>query len=386
MGSEPQLLQVAVASAVGGGGLLYKAIKNHKRLRKIVDTPRSKVASAPQGFIELEGFAWPQGETVQTLDGEEAIFYVLQIQKEEQSGSGKNRRRYWVTVFNYEHVVPFYLLDPTGVAMIIPHNSENEMRESTQRLFSKLSPDARTRVADMANGTISDFPPRTGFFSNQNKFRIIEKKLIVGSPFYATGDFKTHSFNQLTIDDSLATFANKVINFEARSLKNVKALLDRNNDGHICADEANAGYIMAAKLSRLNPKTETVPLEVFGTLDSSDNHQLFFADTHQHHLVERLGRWQTLKLTGGAALVTVSICLGLFELGIIVNPFEAERAAQQARLASEQRSLAAAEVQINALHEACVNGQKGFCQQLLERKSELGLSPEHIRYYEQQSR
>ena len=382
MSSQPQLFQVAVASAVGGGSLLYKAISNHKRLRKIVDTPRSKVASAPQGFVELEGFAWPQGETVQTLDNEEAIYYVLSVEKEQESGSGKNRKKTWVPVFNYDYVVPFYLLDATGVAIIMPQNSEIEVSDSNKRLFSKLTPDARSRVTEMVNGTIPNFPPGTGFFGSANKYRVVEKKLVVGSPFYASGDFKTHSFNQLTIDDSLATFAHKVINFEARSLKNVSKLLDRNGDGYVSAEEAYAGYTTAAKLSRLNPKPESAPLEVFGTLDTSENHKLFFADTHQHHLVERLGKWQTLKLTGGAALITASICMGLFEFGLIVNPFEAARAAEQARIVTQQRKLATAEVELRAIHEACVNGQKGFCQQLLERKSELNLTPEHIRYYE----
>lgn len=383
MGSEPQLLQVAVVSAVGGGSLLYKAIRNHQRLRKVVDTPRSKVASAPQGFVELEGFAWPQGETVQTLDNEEAIYYVLQIQREEQRGSGKNRRRTWITVFNYDHVVPFYLLDPTGVAVIMPHNSEVEVSDSTKRLFSKLTPEAQGRITDMVNGTIANFPPGTGFFGGGNKYRVVEKKLVVGSPFYATGDFKTHSFNQLTIDDTLATFAHKVINFEGRSLKNVNTLLDRNKDGAVCAAEAILGYTNAAKISRLNPKTETAPLEVFGTLDTSENHKLFFADTHQHHLVERLGRWQTLKFTGGAALIAASVCLTLLEFGLIVNPLKAAEAARREKLVTHQRSLATAETEVKALHDACVNGQKGFCQQLLDRKVELGLSPEHVRYYEQ---
>lgn len=380
--SKADLFQVIAVTAIAGGGLLLRTLKNHKRLRKIADTPRSKIASAPQGLVELEGFAWPQAETFQTLDGEEAIYYVIELQREETRGSGKNKRREWITVFHHQHIFPFYLLDPTGLAQILPHNSDVNVTNKSTRHFGHLSQKAIDRIAQIVGPGIDNFPPGKSFLNLfARKYRVVEQKIVVGSPIYANGDFKTHTTNQLMIDDSLATFANKVINFEARALKNVNRLLDRDGDGVVSTSEALAGYTTAAALSRRNPQKETVPLEIFGTLDSSDNHKLFFSDTHEHHLIEHLGKWQTLKLVSGAALIAISICVGLLEFGLIPNPFDEARKAERERVQRERVALVESQKEITALHTACVNGQAGYCRQLIERKNDLQLTQQHLDYY-----
>ena len=74
------------------GGLLYNAIKKYKTVRKIEDTAKSNIATAPQGYVEFQGFAWPMQKSVQCTRGFEAVYYSFSLQRQETQGSGKNKK------------------------------------------------------------------------------------------------------------------------------------------------------------------------------------------------------------------------------------------------------------------------------------------------------
>lgn len=377
------IIKVAVALAFSGGAMLYRSFKSFKRLRAIADTPSSKVASAPQGLVEFEGFAWPQGETVLSLDGQEAVYYTLELQREQSSGSGNSRRTEWVKVFSYEHANPFYLLDPTGIAVIEPGNCEVDITKPSTTHYSKLSREAKTKLDEFTNGTVPHFPPSESFFGKltATKFRVVEKKIVIGSPLCAMGNFRTESFNQVTIDDSLYTFANKVIDFNSRAFRNLTNLLDTNRDGKISAEEALAGYTTAAKVSRQSPQKNSAPIEVFGILSSSENHKLFFTDKHEQQLLESLGKYQKLKVVGGAAMIAAAVCIALLRFGLLTNPIEVQREAEHQAQLKQRQAQSQLQYEVRTLHDACVNGQKNYCRQLFERKSEFGLDAQHVTYY-----
>ncbi len=101
-------------------------------------TPRSKTVSAPQGFVELEGFAWPIGPTVTTKTGLEAIYYSLCLQRQDTQGAGKNKKKVWVTIFTHVHAEEFLLVDATGMVKIDPRGAELELETGTTRAWNML--------------------------------------------------------------------------------------------------------------------------------------------------------------------------------------------------------------------------------------------------------
>ena len=96
-----------ITDSVFFGGLLCAlgvifinvAIKKRNRLRKTQDTQRTKVSSAQQGYVEIEGFAWPDFETVESSSGLKTIHHSLQIQRLESVG----RSKHWRTIFTKIH-------------------------------------------------------------------------------------------------------------------------------------------------------------------------------------------------------------------------------------------------------------------------------------------
>src|SRR5690606_11764211 len=151
---------------IAGGGMVYRAIRTKKITREIADTPRSKTASAPQGLVELEGFAWPAGEVARCVSGEEVVYYRLEIQRAESRGSGKNRRTEWVSVFTHAPCAPFYVVDATGLALVTPATCEVDTHEKKTRAWGKLNANERKAVLAICAGkTITGFPPSDGFFS-----------------------------------------------------------------------------------------------------------------------------------------------------------------------------------------------------------------------------
>jgi hypothetical protein len=305
-----------------GGGLIWSAMSRRKKARKVEDTPRSKVSSAPQGLVELQGFAWPKNLCVRTIDEREAVCYHISIERKETQGSGKNRRTTWVSVFAWGHTHPFYLVDATGLAEVHPGMSELDVATKQTRSWSALTKQQRVQVVALVGGRpIAGFPPGSGFFGLfSSAYRVVESEIRVGSPLYASGSFRTPTaHSEMARVPGLTSFAARVLNFEKRSFKDVTVLLDKNKDGKVTEDEAREGYSFAARLSRDKAQKGEEPekeFPVFGVLERSASHALVLADAHESHLVNRLNRFFYPKILSGAALITLGIALLLMSVGL----------------------------------------------------------------------
>lgn len=298
---------------ISGVGLLLTAIRRQKRLKVSQDTPTSKIASAPQGFVELQGFAWPRGaETVTNLKGEPMVYYSLLIERQESRGSGKSRRTLWVPVFSMSHKKSFYLLDGTGLAEIHSREADLELGRQDVRAWNKLSSEEKLECGIRARG-ISGFPPASGILGLfSSAFRVTEVGVGVGSPVLVSGDFRSDTGEKILIQDAaLSSFARKVINFSSRSLKDVRGRLDRNGDGKISESEARLGYAEAASVALRSPDKEPISLQFHGKVEGSEDHKIFISDMHEDHLHEKLGRFLWLRLAGGSVLTALGVILAL---------------------------------------------------------------------------
>lgn len=314
------ILNLTVASLVTGGGLMIRALSRRKKTQKITDTPRSKVATAPQGYVELQGFAWPAAEEARTAAGQEVVLYRLEVQRSETRGSGKNRRREWVTIFYHAHVEPFYLVDPTGLARVDPGTAELDVGATRTRKWSSLSASEKKWIEEVASRRpVPGFPPSRGLLGIfSSPYRVLEKEILLGAPLYLHGDFRTPSVETPKVKVSgLSEFTSRIFNAEARSTKNINHFLDKNRDGRVCADEARYGYGFAARQARNKSRSQPSQereFEVCGHVGSSSEHRLLIADMHEEHLVKRRQKWLWLEFVAGAALLAAGCAVVSYEL------------------------------------------------------------------------
>lgn len=393
MNFSEDYFKLIVFCAGFGGAAIYQAIKRQKRIRHIEDTPKSKIASAPQGLVEVQGFAWPQDKSHTSNAGHELVYYHFALQREEQKGSGKNKRREWVTIFSFVHNKPFYLMDPTGLALIDPTGSDLEIESPNNRMWTNLKEAEKAYYLEKVIGSaVPNFPPKGRFFGLfSQRYRVSEKEIRAGCPVYVTGDFRTNNVNLAKVQSQgLTHFANRVIDFNSRALKNLKGLLDKDNDGKVCHKEARDGYSFAAQLSKKKSISEKLvenEFDVHGEMRSSSNHKLFIADAHESHVVEKLKKWQTLRVLGGSALIAASVVLSVrmfwtdsqIENAMHIN-MEAEKVQVEENKPTEITQKTDHE-SLNRWHQECVSGNGPSCVKLLEMKTVFNLDAKYIDYY-----
>jgi len=363
--------------------LFHRAFKAHKRLRHIEDTPRSKVASAAQGMVELQGFAWPQTETIKTLADKDAVYYEFKLQREETRGSGKNKRKTWVTVLTKAHKPDLLLVDPTGTALIKSATAEMEMLKSQTRNWRRLSAKEKNYVStNFVEDKLSGFPPSDflgGFFGVN--YRVVESFILRGSPLYASGDFRTGiNGPELVKAKGLTRFCEMIFNLEARSEKNVSSLLDKDKNGKVSHTEEIEGYTFAAETALRRTEMDSLQERDFpicGVLQKSEEHKLFIAPSSETHLIGNMKYKPALFLLGGSALIAGTLTLGYMK----VNEAKANGTFSQASTTSRKADTNAL---MSSLHHQCVQNTAAACAELLKIENKFPLKPENIAYYSSQ--
>lgn len=310
-----ELLRIIPVLFIFGGGFLYKAYQRRKRLQNITGLPRSKIESAPQGLVELQGFAWPCQTPAVTAEGAEAIYYSFDLQKQE-SGRG-DRKNDWVSVYKVVRQEVFYLVDPTGAVLVDPAEAQLDLANARTRTWRQLSDVERQRIiSQIVQGSVPSFPPSNflfGVFSGQ--FRVVESELRAGSPVFATGDFCAPIDGPQKIKSpGLSFFCARVFDSLRRETKNLTAELDQNHDGTVTFEESRAGYSAMARSARLRAQRESPPEKEFvlhGVLRKSAANALFVADTDQAHLKDRLSRFLWTQFVAGALLIALGLTLAV---------------------------------------------------------------------------
>ena len=288
--SDP--LEIAAFTFLVGGGLIYKSLRNFQRLRKVQDTAKINIASAPAGLVEVEGYAWPAGDMARDRFNRHAIY--LDYRLEEYVRRGDNSR--WETVFKFHHETPFYILDHTGVCLIDPSKDCMELHERTIPLNGyPRNHEELIKITTQPQG----------FFSTlfKKQFRIIEKKILLGAPVYACGSMQITSNNNSIVYGDYKKFLEAVKIFKVNPLLQLRKL-DLNKDGKVSDQELSEGLCTLATgcQSSLENKTQVV-----GVITDTKEHDLIVGDCHQAQLSERLSNFNMLKLVGGVALVGIGL-------------------------------------------------------------------------------
>lgn len=293
---------------------MYFAFKRTKQKRQVEDTIRSLTATAPQGLVELQGFAWPIGEKIVKLPSNlEGVYYSFLLQKLVTKGYGKNKRKEWQTVYSYFFGNSFYILDAKGLAVVNIQSSELVLDSNKTCNWNYLSTDKKLHLmTDIITQPVASFPPSNflfGLFSPS--FRIVENEIPVGSPLYVRGSFNSNGHEKTFAESvGLTRFHQQVFKENSSQLKNLNALLDENKNSQVSAQEAQAGYSKIAQISKrrtTQEKTPEKPIEVFGELKKTTEHALLVSNAHEQHVVGRLGKYLIPLYAGAVCFIAVSI-------------------------------------------------------------------------------
>lgn len=286
-------IQLAAVAVVAGAVFLFRIGNKIRARSKVADTPTSRLATAAQGRIEAEGFAWPAGEAVVSPTGNQCVLLRLALQELQSRGSGKNRRREWVTVWSQTQAPPFYIVDPTGLAVVHGGEAELQLRDHHTMNWNALPTESRNRVKELVGASVARFPPSDslwGIFSSS--FRVVESQILIGSPLLVAGTFLTKRNPEAPIKDSaLDRFAKRMLDLKSRKIRHNHFALDTNRDGKVSEEESFHGSVGSAKVAQADRTSLPENLwQIHGEFREGNGQPLMLADAHQHHLLERLNR------------------------------------------------------------------------------------------------
>lgn len=212
-----------VATLLGAGGVygFYKAFLNLLRKRIIQDIPTSRIRSAAQGYVELEGTGRLMDGVpiLAPLTGRHCTWYRYAIKERRRSGRNNN----WVTVESGTSTGLFLLEDDTGECVIDPDGAHVTPTETITWYGS--SRDSR--------------PGTTGgrWLSSGRRYHFSESRMHAGDPLYALGLFETVGAGD--IHDQQAEVRELLREWKRDSEALLKRF-DKNGDGMICLEEWEA--------------------------------------------------------------------------------------------------------------------------------------------------
>ncbi|UJJ31044.1 GIDE domain-containing protein [Halopseudomonas maritima] len=200
---------------------LMAMFRRWRRARWLEDTPTSRIRSAAQGLVELQGTLDAGGHEplISPLGEVDCLWYRFVV--EEYQRTGKNKE--WRTVEKGESERPFLLRDDTGSCWIKPKGADVHPRQRRRWEGSQRWPAGRN--------------VRTGFLAGLlgSRYRYTEEWFSEGEMLYALGWFESRGGGREAIDQQ--AIARQVISGWKADYDDLLARFDRNADGQIDLQE-----------------------------------------------------------------------------------------------------------------------------------------------------
>jgi len=277
--SDPNFWKVALALAAPL--CLYFGFRNWRLARLIDDTPRSRVRSAAQGYVELGGRARLLPDTVNRspLTGRSCAWWLYRIER-------ANRGSRWEVVDRGVSTEIFVIEDETGSCLVNPQNADVRPAETTVWYGAEAWP----------TGGFAAGP--TALFGNRD-YRYTEHRIIEAEFVNVIGDFRTVGGVQNT------DVTGAVMQLLAEWKQDQPGLLrrfDANHDGVLSQSEWEQARVAArAQIERRPPPPGDPKLNV---LMQPQDHRPFLIASGDLH---RLARRSRLAATGLTVAFLVAI-------------------------------------------------------------------------------
>lgn len=298
----------AIIFVAAGFLLVARGVQKLLLRRRLQDTPRSRIASAPQGLTEIQGYAWPVERVSITLGGRRAVYHEIQLEEWDKDLGESGG---WATRWKHSRTDPFYTIDASGAVRVSPDVAELEVawKEYPWESLSSQSKAQALRLGVAA--------PR---FPAQGRFRFRERAILLGCPIYANGVLQANR-SEIWIPGHrpLVRFREFLERMGHKGASRNFGF-DRNRDGEVCQAEAERGMhevaegaANAAKHDNDTPIGD--PMKVCGLLTSVGERKLVLAECHKEHFLARIGSNHWLMVAGGAALVGFGVLMAYYYEG-----------------------------------------------------------------------
>ncbi len=295
------------AMAVGLAGLftlitLYNWLTRLRRARWIEDTPTSRIRSAAQGLVELQGQVDAGGHAplLSPLSETSCLWYRFQVEEYRRSGKNSN----WRTVERGVSERPFLLRDATGSCWINPLGAEVHPRQRKRWEGSQRWPAGRS--------------VRTGIMSSLlgRRYRYTEEWFQEGETLYALGWFQSRGGGREAFDEQ--AIARQIISQWKADYPDLLSRFDRNGDGRLDEREWEQVRQAAGEEARRQARVAG-QAPVVHALGKPPHRGLPFllSDHHEEHLSRRMRRTSLLSLGGFLLCATASgwLLLALVQAG-----------------------------------------------------------------------
>jgi hypothetical protein len=275
--------------ALLNGASLYGIFRFFHRFRIIDDTPTSKIRSAHQGFVELEG----EGRLmkgmpiISPLSKKQCLWYSFKIEHkvrefdlgpEDLNALSKSS---WETVNSGVSDNLFLLADETGICVVDPEGA------TITPSFSKSwygAQDYNLSDASSAHAVLS-----LSRHSGSNNYRYTEKRIDVGDKLYLLGLFKTIGGRREKLDkkgevrDLLSNWKNKPDFLLAR--------FDENGDGEIDLNEWQRVIAMAEHEVKKSFGERLVQREIHTLSKPIDSRRPYIISIESQESIANKYRW-----------------------------------------------------------------------------------------------
>ncbi len=214
----------AFLSAASLAGLVWWWL-TLRRGRLMANTPTSRIRSAAQGFVELDGTGhWlPDDRITAPLTGRSCVWWEYAIHERRTRHTSKGSQTYWAQIASARSEEIFMLQDGTGEVVVDPHGAS---------VYGYQSNTWRGHTARPSS------TPTAGFSLQFGRYRYREQRLELGADLYALGWLQTETAEADTHDHraEVAEWLRELKADQRRLLRE----FDRNRDGAIDADEWEA--------------------------------------------------------------------------------------------------------------------------------------------------
>jgi hypothetical protein len=285
---------------------LYLVFRFYHRIRMISDTPTSRVRSAAQGYVELEGegLLLKGDKRRSPLSGLSCLWYRYKIEKKVVSYDSKGQRHTrWKTIDSGMSESLFLLRDETGECVIDPEGAE-------------VTPNSEQSWYSDHAGWHGPLPSGGGFISLGSKeFRLTEARIDIGADLYLLGHFASVGGAQ-DLPGAREELRQLLVEWK-RDPDKLLQNFDHNGDGHIDEQEW-AGAIKVAKreVAQLRVELASQPLtHIIGQPEESQR-PFIISTVSQHGMIRRFGYYAAAAIAGflvcgAAASWLLAVRLGL---------------------------------------------------------------------------
>jgi hypothetical protein len=112
------------AALLAGPWFFHRGFQTLRTRRLIANTPTAHIRSMAMGLVEINGMVAPRSRVTAPFSGHECAYWEVDISTQSRRG--------WTVIHRNHSGNPFFLRDPTGVALVYPHGAECKLAFGTE--------------------------------------------------------------------------------------------------------------------------------------------------------------------------------------------------------------------------------------------------------------